>query len=350
MRIVQWCFPFFPAQGGREQLVDTLTKELIARSHDVLVITDTECEEDLQLPYKVIRLDRSRPSGALAEVERFNPDLLHLHNYTSNSTVLIDKLERSFATVATFHNEHISGSHPMARHRYKWINANVSSVVAVSDFVKRSIEYSGDFQRLDVVRIWNGTSYAPTQSSLEGPIIYAGRLASDKGVGSLLLSMMQVLEVHPQAKLLVIGEGAYKRPLQTLAIRLGIEKSVDFLGWIAQPELAQLLSKARAMVVPSAWREPFGLVAIEAMMHSVPVIASDVGGLREIVKHNETGLLFQPGDNFELAVAISSILGDKARAQTMGTLGRERARRFFNSALMAKHYEDLYRKVVSVEK
>ena len=350
MRIVQWCSPFFPLQGGREQLADTLTRELIAAGHDVIVFTDTQSEVDLQLQYPVIRLTPSRPGEALEAVERFDPDLIHLHNYTNNSTVLIDKFQRSLPVVATFHNEHISSSHPMAQHRYEWINAKVSSVVAVSDFVKKSIEDSEDFQDLEVMRIWNGSSYAPTRSSLEGPIMFAGRLASEKGVGLLLLSMMQVLEVHPKAKLLVLGEGAYRKPLETLANRLGIAKSVQFLGWKSQSELAQLLSTARAMIVPSAWREPFGLVAIEAMLHSVPVIASDVGGLREIVRHEETGLLFQPGDNYELAVAISSVLGDRTRAQSMGSLGRERAEKYFTSKRMTEQYEDLYRKVTSFEK
>jgi glycosyltransferase involved in cell wall biosynthesis len=87
-------------------------------------------------------------------------------------------------------------------------------------------------------------------------------------------------------------------------------------------------------IVPSLWPEPFGVTAVEAMAAGRAVVASDTGGLRDIVAHEKTGLLVPPGDALALGDAIARLLGDPAERQRMGEAGRERSRRFAASRLL----------------
>jgi len=96
-------------------------------------------------------------------------------------------------------------------------------------------------------------------------------------------------------------------------------------GWLDHVQARALMAHANICVVPSVWQEPFGLVALEAMVAGVPVCASDTGGLRDIVKHQDTGFLFPPGDAGALAHALEVLLDDASRCRAMGRAGRDRA-------------------------
>ncbi len=110
-------------------------------------------------------------------------------------------------------------------------------------------------------------------------------------------------------------------------------------GWLSQEETRAHYRQAAICVVPSLWHEPFGLVAVEAMAAGRPVCASDSGGLRDIVVHEETGFLFPPGDADALAGALERLLDSPALCQRMGRAGQERARTLFTwDAVIDRHY------------
>lgn len=100
-------------------------------------------------------------------------------------------------------------------------------------------------------------------------------------------------------------------------------------GWLSHEEAIRQVARADICVVPSLWKEPFGLVALEAMTAGKPVCASDTGGLRDIVVHGETGYLFPPGDSKALAGYLEMLLDDAALRTTLGGAGRERALSMF---------------------
>jgi glycosyltransferase involved in cell wall biosynthesis len=102
------------------------------------------------------------------------------------------------------------------------------------------------------------------------------------------------------------------------------------LGWLSHEEALTLYQQAAVVVVPSVWEEPFGLVAVEAMATGVPVCASRVGGLADIVRHGETGFLFTPGDAAELAEQLNTLLEDAALRYRLGEAGRRVAEREYD--------------------
>ncbi|HOC68135.1 MAG TPA: glycosyltransferase family 4 protein [Candidatus Hydrogenedentes bacterium] len=109
-------------------------------------------------------------------------------------------------------------------------------------------------------------------------------------------------------------------------------------GWLDHVQARALMAHATICVVPSLWQEPFGLVAVEAMMAGVPVCASDTGGLRDIVKHQDTGFLFPPGDAGALAHALEVLLDDDNRCRAMGRAGRDRACNSYTWSMVVDNY------------
>ncbi len=158
--------------------------------------------------------------------------------------------------------------------------------------------------------------YAPDGAPL---LLYAGRLVTFKGLDHLLDAMALL----PHAHLLLAGEGPHHANLEARAARLGIADRVRFLGPVPHTDLPGLHAISDVFVMPSTDHETFCLAACEAMSCARPVIASDIGGLVEVVRDGETGLLAPPADSAALAAGIGALLGDAALRVRMGAAGRE---------------------------
>jgi glycosyltransferase involved in cell wall biosynthesis len=120
-------------------------------------------------------------------------------------------------------------------------------------------------------------------------------------------------------------------------------------GALSHDEVLNLFRSARAVVVPSVWSEPFGIVVLEAMAAGRPVVAAASGGIPEVVTDGVTGLLVPPGDASALAHAIASILSDPQAAQVLGIAGRNRAREFTVSVVV-EQIERMYASVIAETK
>jgi glycosyltransferase involved in cell wall biosynthesis len=134
--------------------------------------------------------------------------------------------------------------------------------------------------------------------------------------------------------------------LARLAAELGIASDVTFLGWVPNVELPQYYRAAAVSVIPSL-EEGFGIPAAEAMGCEVAVVASDAGGLPEVVENGVTGIVVPRGDAKALAQAIGSLLADPQRRRVMGQAGRERALRLFDWDRSAQQFEEIYREIAS---
>ena len=154
------------------------------------------------------------------------------------------------------------------------------------------------------------------------------RLRTEKGHPFLLQAMVRVLHSLPDTTLLVVGDGPDKIALKTLAEKLHIGENITWLGAKSQEETFQLYGLMDIIVVPSEF-EGFGLSAAEAMAAGLPVIASDVDGLREVVEDGETGLLVTYGDAEKMSSAILKLFSDKRIAQAMGKKGKRRVTQMF---------------------
>ncbi|MGB3639961.1 MAG: glycosyltransferase family 4 protein [Rivularia sp. (in: cyanobacteria)] len=217
-------------------------------------------------------------------------------------------------------------------------------VVANSHAVKDSLVAQG-IKPVKVV--WNGIEIRAARSPLQTPptVAFAGRLVWEKGVDILIEAFSKVQKKIPSAHLLIAGKGEAEASLKSLIKQLGLQNQVTLLGHLSRPMLEEKLSQAWVQVVPSRWAEPFGIVAIEAMMRGSAVIATDAGGLREIVRHQQTGLLI-PSENVEsLTNAILRLLSDRNLAEQMGQQGREIALAHFTETHFVDQFIDLYHQI-----
>ena len=142
----------------------------------------------------------------------------------------------------------------------------------------------------------------------------------------------------------MLGEGAGRAGLEARARQLGVDGSLRLPG--RSGDVAAWLARAEALVHPARW-EGFGLVLLEAMLAGIPVVASRVSAVPEIVVDGETGLLTPPDDPAALAAAACRVLADGALAARLGAAGLARARSEFSVARMAERTEEVYRAAAS---
>jgi glycosyltransferase involved in cell wall biosynthesis len=153
-------------------------------------------------------------------------------------------------------------------------------------------------------------------------VLFAGMLQMSKAPDTLLRAWKTVQEAGCSARLVLAGEGPMRLALESLALVLGIEDSVDFRGHVPRDELVRLLDQSWFLVLPSR-SEGLGRVLLEAMARGRTVVAANVGGIPELVQHEVTGLLFEPDDIAQLAAAIVSLCEDVGRTRDMGSAARD---------------------------
>jgi glycosyltransferase involved in cell wall biosynthesis len=279
-------------------------------------------------------------------VRALRPDVLHVSsdNPWSAPYGLLAGLISRCPTVAVLH-----GPAPAWRRRQRWLVRRVirhlDALVSVSDASARAIELSLGLPRGRVRTIYNAVDLgahhranvgSSSATGPSGPVVGAvGRLSHEKGLDVLLRAMARL----PGTRAVVGGDGPERESLERLARELGITSLVTFAGWVETPWPDHLVPDV--LVVPSR-REGFGLVAAEALMTGIPVVASAVGGLPEVLEDGTAGLLVPPEDPAALAQAIESVLSDGESTATRVARGLESARRRFEPTAMAAAYEALY--------
>lgn len=149
-------------------------------------------------------------------------------------------------------------------------------------------------------------------------ILYVGQVIRGKGL-DLLLRAVSLMTIP--FELVVIGEGSYLESCQNLAKRLGIEKNVQFTGFLTHEKIKEYYREASVVVVPSLWPEPFGLVGLEAMRFGLPVVGFATGGISDWLKDGENGFLLPPKDVSLLREKIAFLLQNKEEAKRLGQNG-----------------------------
>ncbi len=158
-------------------------------------------------------------------------------------------------------------------------------------------------------------------------VLFVGRLTHQKGCEYLIRAIPFAAKYH-DAKLVIVGDGYMRGELEYIAQTTGEAWRIRFTGFIPDNEVVDLMLSADVMVIPSVY-EPFGVVALEAMAAKVPIVASEVDGLAEIVKHEENGILVYPRDPSSISWGISRILSDPANTQRLVENG---------TTALAEHY------------
>ena len=171
------------------------------------------------------------------------------------------------------------------------------------------------------------TVAAPPLRVRAARVVYVGRLEAYKRIDVLLHAMARIRDTVPAADLVVIGRGSERTRLEALARDLGLAANTFFAGFVSDDERDTLLAQARVCVCASE-KEGWGLTVIEANALGTPVVASDAPGLRDSVRHGETGFLVAPGDVGAFATRITELLTDDALAQRVSDSALAWSRRF----------------------
>jgi glycosyltransferase involved in cell wall biosynthesis len=221
--------------------------------------------------------------------------------------------------------------------RYALIRSAVdraTRVIACSKSVSRELERAGiDAECIYLPVPGPGITYKKSPAA-EPRILFNGRLDREKGVEQLLRAFALVSAANPHATLRIAGRGPLRDPLETVARELGVERQVKFLGWQEPAQIEREIAEAWVVAAPSLWPEPLGLVALEAMVRGIPVIASSIGGFAEIVEHGVSGTLVKNGDVGALAEGLIPIVD---RRQFVGGLPEEVVRRVRDRHDLMRH-------------
>ncbi len=171
------------------------------------------------------------------------------------------------------------------------------------------------------------------------------RLAKEKGQEYLIKAAPLVLEKYPDSRFLIVGDGPDKDYYNNLIKRLGLENKFKITSYVR--DVSPYYQIMNLFVFPTVWElEGFGLVAVEAMIHKLPVIASKFGPIPEIVKDGKTGLLTTPENYKKLAKAIIKLMEDKDLKKRLGTAAKKRALKLYDIAKISDQMLSVFRKAV----
>ena len=188
----------------------------------------------------------------------------------------------------------------------------------------------------------------PLPLSFEKPrIVCVGRLVREKGFDLAVDALGLLIKDYPQLCLTIVGNGPERIPLERRVAELGLTDVVEFTGNVHNNLVPQLFNMATVIVVPSRYREPFGLVALEAAQMARPIVASRFGGLLESVIHQQTGLLVENENAVAFAQAIAFFLDHPDVARQMGQAARKRVLKVFGLQRYVDEYDRLYKDVRS---
>ena len=176
-------------------------------------------------------------------------------------------------------------------------------------------------------------------------ILYMGRLVYEKGIQNLIAAMPKILENYNDAKLIIAGKGGMLDELKAQVESMGIANKVYFTGYLDAKQVQKMYKCADVAVFPSTY-EPFGIVALEAMLAGVPTVVSDVGGLNEIVEHGVTGMKSYAGNSNSIADSILALLYDHALATTVSKNAKAKVKELYSWNKIAQDTHFTYQKAI----
>ncbi|MGI9424895.1 MAG: glycosyltransferase [Hyphomicrobiaceae bacterium] len=282
-----------------------------------------------------------------AILDAWRPDIIHTHNDTGHFYASLANVGRG-SKARLLHTKHGRGDPDDRKSVIRnWLSSRLSDVViAVSDDVEKICREVEKVPAGKVRTIINGIKLDPYLSlKREGPASgailfgHVGRLSEVKNQRLLIEAFAIVHRQLPQSRLAIAGDGPLRSELEEQTRTLGIASSVDFLGY--RSDVAAVLSDIDVFLL-SSQSEGTPLVVIEAMAAGIPVIATDVGGLSEMLKDRQTGMLVPPGDARSLANRMLELASDKEKRYRLGERGRENAKAHYSLERMIRDYSEIY--------
>lgn len=325
--------------GGAEDLLASLIAEGVRRGDQQLVLqpfaahsgTTEIAAAVAPVPARGFPVSSLRSVPALRrwlarEIRTFAPDVVHAHLF--HAILAVASLPRR-AGVSNVLTHHHGGLLLQQERRLdatldRLAGSRFDVAVAVSDAVQGLLldTYRWPADRVQVIRNgWSGHPL-PHVPDARPTLLTVGNLRREKGHDTLLTAFSLVLEDVPDARLVLVGDGPQRDALHRRASELHVESSVEWAGFA--PDVWPFLARAWLFALPS-FEETGGIAALEAMAAGLPVVASRVGGLPEVVADGATGLLVPPGDPAALAAPLVRLLTDADLRASMGAAARHTA-------------------------
>jgi glycosyltransferase involved in cell wall biosynthesis len=285
-----------------------------------------------------------RHSLALAHCAR-NADVVHAHWTLSGGAALWACWRYQRPLVVTVQGSDIFQvpQHPVGAWLTRTLLGRVQRITALSEALKRATCRVGIAEQ-QVTVIPNGVDVRlftpPAYTQREPVILFVGYLIVRKGVRYLLEALPTVLQRLPNARIVLIGDGPEEVALRQQARDLGIAERVEFLGFLSQGQVRQWMQRASVFVLPSL-EEGQGVVLLEALASGLPVVASQVDGIQEVVTPS-VGILVKPASAPSLAQAILTLLQDQTRWEGMSQQARHHMLAHYDWEEIALRYLELY--------
>ncbi|UWQ23181.1 glycosyltransferase family 4 protein [Jannaschia sp. W003] len=261
----------------------------------------------------------------------------HLHNHFANSSCSVAMLASELGGVPFSFTLH--GPSIFFEPRWWRIDVKIARarfVACISHFCRSQGMIFADPAHWSKMRIVHcgvdPDRYDRTEGEVGGPgkhILFVGRLAAVKGVRVLLEAFARVRAAHPDARLTLVGDGDERAAIEDHARALGCDDGVRFTGYLNQDEVAEALAQADLFALPS-FAEGVPVVLMEAMAARLPVLATRIAGIPELVEDGVAGRLVPPGDVDAFADALDALLNDPAGRTAMGAAGRARVEAEFH--------------------
>jgi glycosyltransferase involved in cell wall biosynthesis len=309
------------------------------------------------------------------EVEAYGPDIVHVHNLYPlfSPSVLVAIRKKGVPIVMTVHNHfhtcptvdhlrkgkicelcvggreyncffkncrgHVFESLGYAvrsavARKFRLFVDNVNVTIALNEFARGRLILAGfEPERIAVLPNMGRVKSSERDASRGEYALFSGRMCPEKGAATLLEAAAMV----PEVPVRLAGDGPTFQEHKAAA-----PTNAEFLGQLSADAMDAAYAGARFLVVPSRWFEGCPLVISEAMGHGLPVIASRIGGLPELVEDGETGLLFQPGNAEELAEKMAVLWNEPETCRQLGKAGREKAVRAFNKRYYWDRLQEIY--------
>ena len=280
-----------------------------------------------------------------ALLRSLQPDIVHVHSLPAPAATPF--LMRVRHLVVSAWGTDVVWRDRRKEQFYPWLLQHATRVTATSQYLADVVaSYLRQPRPVDVVAFGiDARRFSPPSTYPDLPRIGTVRhLEAKYGLDVLVRSIPALVAAHPAARVDIVGEGVQRPELEHLIDDLGIGAQARLLGRIDHARVPDFLRTLSVFANPSR-EESFGVAALEAQACAVPVVATRVGALAEVVRDNETGLLVPPDDPTALAKALIALLGDVERAQQLGRAGRawvmERYRWDDNVAQMLQIYEEV---------
>lgn len=293
---------------------------------------------------------------------RFRPDIVHSQSLLPQGlTVALAGLIKRGVHVTTSHGNDVFGlkANGFSGRAKKWVLGRVKVVTANSKATAEALRNLGCPEAKIRLIPAMPNSFEANSDLMEkirntvikerGPVLcFTGRLIEDKGVGDLLETVAQLKEDFPKIQLLLLGDGQDRQSFEELARTKGIRDNCHWAGWVSPEEVPSWMALADVCVVPSrenpgGWKEAQGLVVVEAMRQARPVVATNTGGIPDMIEDGLTGRLVTQQSSQELGQALRELLQNPDSAASLGRNARQKAGQTFSAEAVLQATLRVYR-------